>query len=209
MFTKCGNFTETENLNKTTSICRYENFLCTNDEQPCLYVNSTMYNFYLEKMETDYTEYSPSIIIKTCPRSKVHSYVERKKRKNSVDECHTTKCKSGDDCLSGNCLYERCIYDIGNEKLVYMCSGELYPDELLRCGLTGGMKTFNETLCFSKAEIGGYCLAYGRENSTSLVLILTICIMVGVIVLIFLIAGCFFFLWPKIKDRIDDMRDNS
>jgi len=211
LYTKCSNYTDTATENsKTFNICRFENFLCADNDEPCLYINSTLWNIHDERATSNSTS---SIIIKTCPRNQVSnespfSSTNNKKKKKPIVQCRTEKCNSGEDCLSGKCLYERCVYDTESKRLIYMCSGILFQDELVRCGRASGMPASEESMCFSKAMKQTYCLSYGDEDDTMLVLIITACVIAGMFVLVMSLTGCYLFVWPRIKDAYERLKES-
>lgn len=213
MYTKCSSYTDTASENsKTFNVCRFENFLCADNDEPCLYINSTLWNIHDERATSDSS--TSSIIIKTCPRNQVSnenpykSTLNEKKKSKPIVQCRTEKCNSGEDCISGKCLYDRCVYDSESKRLIYMCSGILFEDELVRCGRASGMPASEESMCFSKATKQTYCLPFGKEDDTTLVIIITVCVIVGIIVLVMSLAACYLFVWPRIKDAFENLKES-
>jgi len=147
LYSKCKNFTENE---KTYSLCRFEYFLCEENETvPCLYVSTTMWNIKSQSMKKGYEDHKNKLIIKTCPKDRLKSIKNR---------CRTDECYNDNDCLSGKCYSNNCIFD---GKMIYMCSGE-EEKSFLRCGKDVGMKVKQSNGCFSKRSYFSYCLVYSN-----------------------------------------------
>ncbi|ORX83068.1 hypothetical protein BCR32DRAFT_267233 [Anaeromyces robustus] len=212
LYSKCNNFTQDENILK---VCRFENFLCSNDDQPCLYINETMWDIQKEKVMQDYLSYTPSPIIKICPRNKVKTSIYKTKQNNNnnkQDECYTTYCKHDTDCYSEMCYYNRCIYNYKNDKIIYMCSGDQFPDEFIRCGIASGVPAEEESECFFKIKKGSYCITPIEEKNTGLVIIITVGIFAGMSLILFLVILCHECIKnciESIEDTIDSIKESK
>jgi len=149
LYTKCGNYTQNEQTSTLHSICRFENFLCLeNDVEPCLYINTTMWSITSQEVKWEYRDIKYKPILKTCPSKR-----QRKQKKY----CVTDNCESDSDCLSGKCNYNSCIFDErDNGRVIYYCSGE-EESELIKCGKNGGMKVQDKNECYTKLTTNDFC----------------------------------------------------
>jgi len=125
------------------SICRFGDFLCPGRtdayfmnkeiaEEPCLYVNSTMYDLDREAIKDGFSNDS-TLILQTC---------------SSYDNgCKTSVCSKNSDCLSGKGSDGSCV----NNGEIYRCStlDNVYEKYVIKCSKVSGMNCVGDSECYS------------------------------------------------------------
>ncbi|OUM57278.1 hypothetical protein PIROE2DRAFT_65095, partial [Piromyces sp. E2] len=133
----CPEYSKCEKVsNSTLSFCKFGSFLCSKkvdddlktekNNDYCVFINTDIWNLDKEEMVGDAnrnqkTDIKP--ILKTCPSHNPNT--------NMI--CKTEKCTKNEDCFSGMCQSNICVYNdkIKNE-FIYRCSGT--DNNNIKCG---------------------------------------------------------------------------
>ncbi|OUM64540.1 hypothetical protein PIROE2DRAFT_8611 [Piromyces sp. E2] len=173
-YSKCQNYEEN---GQTFSICRFEYFLCRElDNEPCMYINSTIWNTKFQIYQNKYLLEKLTPIIKTCP-----SRINGKKNK-----CSTQLCSEDNECFSGKCYNRKCISNDNTDKnSIILCSGQ-EKEYYMLCGKDSGMKCEDKEECYSKMSIYNFCSApplYAISNTTAIIIRIIIITLIIVVVI--------------------------
>jgi len=133
-------YCETYTINKKEySLCKFGDFLCPetnlNDENntsTCSFVNTDIYDLDNHEIRNGFPK-DTKPILKTC----------EKYDKNN-EECYTETCSKDEDCFSGACYKNTCIY-IDD---IYRCSGTK-DNKYMKCGKFDYVQCNRDKSCYS------------------------------------------------------------
>ncbi|ORX81442.1 hypothetical protein BCR32DRAFT_268291 [Anaeromyces robustus] len=117
-------------------------FLCPEaDNEPCLSLNTTMWNPDIEDVVDSFEDKSYRPILKTCDINNIGKNMFTK----LFAYCYTERCTENTDCYSGKCEYGTCI----RNKTIYRCANNVDNIENIFCAKNNQMTCNTNEECFS------------------------------------------------------------
>lgn len=185
-FSNCETF---KGKDENQSVCKFGSFLCP--EKPtenCIFVNTNVYDMDKESMRKGFPE-DTKPILKTCPDDSLFI------SSGTTPRCNTEKCSKDDDCFSGKCSLNKCVYI----DYIYRCEGN-NNNNYIKCGKTNNMECIKSSECYSKNCNHGHCEK--KDRSKKVITMILIFILIALLI-------CLIFIYKYNKNKNIILKDLS